>query len=206
MVVTSRTLEVSWQRVWAKLELSAPVGLFERLLAAYSEPQRHYHTLQHLVECIAHFEASAPLASEPGEVEIALWFHDGIYDVRGKSNEKRSADWAVSVLSASGADATRCQRVANLILATCHDASPTDQDQQLLVDIDLAILGADRQRFAEYDAQVRAEYSWVPGIVYRMKRRGVLRGFLAHPYIYSTGYFRDNFEEQARINLESMLQ
>jgi hypothetical protein len=36
-------------------------------------------------------------------------------------------------------------------MATCHTAKPADADQQLLVDIDLAILGAEPARFAEYE-------------------------------------------------------
>ena len=35
-------------------------------------------------------------------------------------------------------------------------------DEQLLVDIDLAILGADTARFAEYQTQIRREYAHVP--------------------------------------------
>jgi predicted metal-dependent HD superfamily phosphohydrolase len=86
-------------------------------------------------------------------------------------------------------------------MATRHDATPTDSDEQLLVDIDLSILGANRERFAEYDRQVRAEYSWVPGFIYNMKRKGVLKAFLARPSIYNTSYFRERYEQQARINL-----
>ncbi|MBT9552193.1 MAG: hypothetical protein IV088_15195 [Hydrogenophaga sp.] len=64
-------------------------------------------------------------------------------------------------------------------MATCHDAEPEGDDARRLVDIDLAILGADPARFAEYDAQVREEYRWVPNWLYRCKRREVLAGFLA---------------------------
>ena len=55
--------------------------------------------------------------------------------------------------------------------------------------------------FAEYDAQVRAEYRWVPGWLYRRKRREVLAGFLARPAIYGTERFRERFEGRARENL-----
>lgn len=72
-----------------------------------------------------------------------------------------------------------------------------------LVDIDLAILGADPARFAEYDTQVREEYRWVPESVYRSKRREVLAGFLARPAIYGTGRFRDHLEGRARENLSA---
>jgi len=193
--------ERSWAQAWANLGLQQQPGLFEALLAAYNEPQRHYHSQQHLAECLAHFDQARHLAEHPGEVEIALWFHDAIYDVRGKSNERLSADWAVRALLTSNASEATQRRVEQLIMATKHDVTPTRSDEQLLVDIDLSILGATPERFAEYDRQVRAEYSWVPGFVYNMKRRSVLKSFLARPNIYSTSYFRERNETQARINL-----
>ncbi len=196
--------EISWAHAWAGLGLTPPPDLFDALLAAYSEPQRHYHSQQHLAECLTHFDQARQLAEHPGEVEIALWFHDAIYDPRGKSNERLSADWAMRALMSSGASEATRLRVERLIMATTHDATPTSSDAQLLVDIDLAILGAAPARFAEYDQQVRAEYSWVPRIVYNMKRRRVLKSFLARPHIYSTSHFRERHEAQARINLAAV--
>ncbi len=201
----TQRLATSWDTAWFDLELRPPAGLFEQLVSAYQESQRHYHTLQHLAECLAHFEQARHLAQQPGEVAIALWFHDAIYDVRGKDNERRSADWAVRTLAASQAGQATLDRVERLIMATRHDATPDEPDEQLLVDIDLAILGAAPERFAEYDAQVRAEYAWVPGFVYRMKRRSVLKAFLTRPRLYGTDHFRARHEAQARRNLASIL-
>lgn len=147
---------------------------------------------------------SGHLAERPGEVAISLWFHDAIYEVKGKLNEQQSADWAVQVLQASSASDGAQQRIERLIMATKHDASPQQSDEKLLVDIDLSILGATPERFAEYDRQIRAEYGWVPGFIYKMKRKDVLKSFLARPYIYSTSFFRDRYEQQARINLASV--
>jgi nitronate monooxygenase len=53
--------------------------------------------------------------------------------------------------------------------------------------------GVAAARFAEYDRQVKAEYSWVPDALYRSKRREVLHGFLSRPFIYSTRHFRRLF-------------
>lgn len=198
-------LETSWQRAWAHLALSAPIGLFERLVAAYSEPHRHYHSLQHLQECLGHFSQAVDGAHHPGEIEIALWFHDAIYELRGKDNESLSADWATQALQAAGAASDVQTRVHALIMATCHQATPAEPDQQLLVDIDLAILGSAPARFAQYDQQVKAEYNWVPGFLYRMKRKDVLKGFLNRKHIYSTRQFRDQLEAQARVNLKQAI-
>lgn len=193
----------SWQRAWAALGLRAPDGLRQRLLDAWAEPRRHYHSQQHLRECLALLESVLDLAEHPGEVELALWFHDAVYDPQGQGNEQRSADWACDALAQAGAGAAAQQRVRALIMATCHDAEPVGDDARLLVDIDLAILGADPARFAEYDAQVREEYRWVPEPVFRGKRREVLAGFLARPVIYGTQRFRERFEGRARENLRN---
>ncbi len=196
-----RLPERSWQRAWAALGLQAPEGLLQKLLGAWAEPQRHYHSTQHLHECLNLLEPALELAQRPGEVELALWFHDAVYDPQGQDNERRSADWAAEALAQAGAGSDVQQRVRALIMATCHDAEPVGDDARLLVDIDLAILGADPARFAEYDAQVREEYRWVPEAIYQVKRREVLAEFLARPVIYGTGRFRDRFEGQARENL-----
>ena len=194
-------LPARWLRTWASLNLAPPTGLCEQLLRAWAEPQRHYHTLQHLAECLTLFDTLRAHAKQPADIELALWFHDAIYDVQGHDNEARSAHWAVEALAAGGVDTARCQRVHDLIMATCHTALPASPDQALLVDIDLAILGAPAARFAEYTQQISAEYAWVPSEVYAVKRRAVLLGFLDREQIYTTPAVAQRLEERARANL-----
>ncbi|MDO9359234.1 MAG: N-methyl-D-aspartate receptor NMDAR2C subunit [Polaromonas sp.] len=198
-------LEKSWKQAWRNLGLQPREGLLERLINAWSEPHRRYHTVQHLSECLAHFESVDSLAVNPGDVEFALWFHDAIYDLKAKDNELRSAEWAVDELTHAGAGSEQLRRVRGLIMVTCHTAIPTDPDQQLLVDIDLSILGAGPARFVEYDAQIQAEYSWVPDLIYRAKRKEVLAGFLDRAVIYNTGHLRARLERQARENLQAAI-
>lgn len=200
-----RALAWSWRRAWHGSGATPDEGLFERVVAAYGEPHRHYHSLQHLAECLAQFEAAIALAQEPAAVELALWFHDAIHDPRRADNEARSADWAVEALTAAGVPEALRERVRALVLATRHDAIPADPDQRLLVDIDLAILGADAARFAEYEAQIRAEYPFVPEHEYAKARRAVLDGFLRREAIYSTAQFRSRLEARARANLGAAL-
>lgn len=135
------------------------------------------------------------------EVAIALWFHDAVYDVRATDNEQRSADWAVAALTAAGVDPDAVRRIYTLIMATCHSALPEPGDAQLIVDIDLAILGADTPRYAQFEQQVRAEYAWVFGPVFRLKRRAILQQFLRRSPLYVNSYFRQHREPQAHRNL-----
>ena len=194
-----------WLRAWNELQHTPPRSLYEQLLQAYSEPQRHYHTLQHLAECLQLQSDSAHLAQHPAEIAIALWFHDAVYDVKAHDNEARSADWAVAALQAAGVSVEVQTRVHALIMATEHTAAPLAGDAALLVDIDLAILGATPARFAEYERQIRQEYAWVPEEVFVEKRRAVLQGFLAMPHIYSTAFFQQHRAAQARSNVQTAL-
>ncbi|MEY2876150.1 MAG: hypothetical protein RLZZ373_3521 [Pseudomonadota bacterium] len=198
-------LTPTWQRTWSDLGATPPATLLPQLLAAYAEPQRHYHSVQHLSECMAHLGPALHLAQRPGEVAIALWFHDAVYQLRSGDNEAQSAAWAQRELMAAGVGADACARVEALIMATRHDAQPTEPDARLLVDVDLAILGAPPQRFAEYEAQVQLEYAWVPKWLFKRKRRAVLRGFLDRSPIYSTDHFRTLLEAQARVNLAASM-
>ena len=171
------------------------------VLARYSEAHRAYHTVQHLAECFEHFDGVRARADRPGEVELALWLHDVIYDTRTADSEARSAQIARVLVDRAGGGADVGERVAELILATRHSAAPEAPDAQLLVDIDLAILGADTARFAEYEEQVRREYAFVPSEAFVAARVRVLSGFLARPSIYATDHFRALLEGRARDNL-----
>ncbi|OON60797.1 N-methyl-D-aspartate receptor NMDAR2C subunit [Massilia sp. KIM] len=195
-------LAAHWNASWKRLGSSAPAGLLEALLAAYREPQRHYHTLQHLEECLRLADEYAEQAEHPAEPELALWFHDAVYEVRAHDNEERSAQWAVSSLREAGLAAEACERIHALIMATRHNALPATLDAALLTDIDLAILGAPPARFAEYERQIRAEYAWVPPEVYADKRRSVLLAFFQREHIYATPSLRARFEAPARANLQ----
>lgn len=184
----------------------------DALLAAYREPQRAYHTLQHLHECLVRLdEAAAALAAgavpaAADWLELALWYHDAVYRPRAGDNERRSADRAGAFLHAAGAGADARARVGALIMSTRHDSSPAGALQQWMVDIDLSILGAAPQRFAEYDRQVRREYRWVPWFVYRRRRRELLQGLLQRPRLYATDFFHRRLETRARDNLSAAVR
>lgn len=185
-----------FERLWSTLGLRPPEEeLFDAIMDAYEEPHRAYHTEQHIEECLLHLDGYG--GHEP-EVELALWFHDAVYDPKAHDNEERSAEWAVRELKD---DPSLAETVKRLILVTRHDAVPDAPDEQLLTDIDLSILGAPPERFEDYERQIRREYIWVPEEIYRRERAKVLQRFRDRKYIYSTEYFRDLLEAQARRNL-----
>jgi predicted metal-dependent HD superfamily phosphohydrolase len=202
MVVPSRE---RWTAMWRSFGAEEPHRLYDELMARYAEPHRHYHTAQHLDECLALYDEIGALAEHPAEVELALWFHDAIYQPRRSDNEAASADWARRAALGAGVGAQAAERVHALVMATRHDAVPQGRDQEVLVDIDLSILGAPPARFDEYERQVRAEYAWVPEFLFRRKRRAILGQFMARPAIYATAPLGERLEARARANLARSL-
>ena len=191
-----------WRYAWRQLGASmASEDLYHQLVACYSEPHRKYHTIQHLNECLTHLESIGALADHADEVELALWFHDAIYDTSKKDNEKRSAEWARDSVLAADVSSEKANRIFELVMATTHNVLPEGRDAEILVDIDLGILGADGARFDSYEVQVREEYSFVPEFQYRQARRKVLEEFVNRKWIYSTEPFRSNYEARARDNI-----
>lgn len=198
------TSAAAWHAAWLSAGARAPdTGLHAALIQSYHEPRRGYHTGQHLREVLALLPRWAGAAPNPARVALALWFHDAVYDPQAgrHANEQRSADWARSAAWAAGTSDDTADALHALVMATCHDAEPVGPDAQLLVDIDLAILGAPEARFDEYEQQVRAEYAHVPDAAFRDGRGRILRQFLDRPVIYRTPAARQALERRARANL-----
>ena len=178
----------------------------ERLVAAYSEPHRHYHTVAHINACLGELDRTGELATSRAEVEAALWFHDAVYSTRASDNEERSARWAAQFLAAAGLPDEVGERVRQHIMATRHDARPIAGDSALVVDIDLSILGQDAGTYASFEQNVRSEYGWVPRALFRRRRREILQSFLDREFIYAMPDFRDRYEAPARVNLRKAIE
>lgn len=200
------TLGERWPSLWTALQLRMPEGaLADRILARYAEPHRAYHTVQHLEECLGWLDETRSAADEPSSVELAIWYHDAIYQPRRDDNEQASATLARSHLGQGGAPTELIEQVCALIRWTDHKTEPPHGDPALLVDIDLAILGAPPPRYAEYERQIRQEYDWVPLAVFRRGRAALLESFLARSRIFSTPYLYERLEQQARVNVSAAI-
>jgi len=190
-----------WQALMHGLGLGGNEAAFAELLAAYRQPHRHYHTPRHIADCLRHFDAARHDADEPHAIELAIWFHDAVYDPYRSDNEQASADWALRFLRENDLPAALQARVQALILATRHDAIASDHDTAILIDIDLSILGATADAYDSYRQAVRREYRWVPGPLFRRNRRAVLDSFLRRERIFLTDSFHASHEARARDNI-----
>lgn len=195
-----------WLALWGRIGARGDGRtVLELLTTLYSEPSRYYHTLAHIGDCLAELDHERTHAHRPDEAELAVWFHDAVYDPRAGDNEVRSAELADRVLRDAGlADDSRA-RIAGIVRATTHAELPTDNDTALVCDADLAILGASPERYARYVGQIRDEFAWVPAPLFRQRRAAVLARFLDRATIYASPGFRERYEERARKNLSAEL-
>ena len=204
------SMQNSWVKLLERYRVAATQAypIFDVLVAAYSAPERYYHNLEHLAEM---FRVTGRLANDIADLhslQLAVWFHDAVYDSRAKDNEARSADLAVDLLGPVGVPASTIERVVRLIQATAHlggNPLPADRDTALLLDADLAILGAAENRYSRYANEIRKEYDWVPEREYRKGRTAVLSSFLARPRLFSHQLLFEEGETQARANMNAEL-
>lgn len=197
------------------LELTAALGVGQSdaqqaladLARRYAEESRVYHTLEHAGRVVQHVTRLASHAANLETVQLAAWFHDAIYDPRATDNEERSAVYATGVLQQWEQPQSRIGDVRRLILLTKdHRPASNDGDGQVLVDADLAILGAPPTAYARYAAAIRREYSWVSDSDYASGRVTILERFLERPFIYFTPPMRREREQRARANLNAEIE
>ena len=193
-------LELSWAALQQHYHFAEPLKVFNKLIAAYSEPQRAYHTVQHLYECLTALDVVKTHLNDEHAVALALWFHDAVYDPKASDNELKSAEIFEHYVGQDLA-AEVVKKIKQWIVATQQHAQTDDTDLQFLLDIDLAILAATPQRFAEYEQQIQQEYAWVEPEVYAIKRKQVLEHFYATEPLYQTEYFQQHCEQRAKQNL-----
>lgn len=178
-------------------------SLYDDLLNRYMGKNRHYHSIHHIAAMLKGAEDYSSLANDYDALQFAIWYHDIIYNSLKSDNEEKSAEEAGKALHKLNYPAHDIEKVKHMILRTKKhmEKQDDDKDTQLLLDLDLAILGADREKYIGYAQQVRKEYSWVPDLVYKPGRKKVLQKFLDADSIYRLEEFRSQYERKARENL-----
>jgi len=201
------TPEVELRSAWRQLAGHGHEHLLDAVLSRHREPHRRYHTLTHVMWVLRHITALVG-AGEPttdvAAVRLAALWHDAVYNAAANDNEARSALLAQSAAADLRWSVPRQLLVERLVLATAGN-HPTNADEAMLVDADLAILGAPAQEYAAYVAGVRSEYAHVSDDAWRAGRTAVLGGFLAQPQLFTTATMRIQREAQASANITAEL-
>lgn len=197
------TLQARWAQTCGST-LPWEAGFLTGLMWWYGQGDREYHTIEHIKACFNVLDRVFP-KPDPA-VEFALWYHDCVYFSQEHTNEERSAEIASRALRDMGYNIDFRQSVSDLILATKHNVLPQTENEKIVVDVDLSILGEDPKTFDTYEKQIREEYAWVPEDGFRAGRIKVLEGFLDREWIYSTPEMRKNgYEGRAQENLRRSL-
>lgn len=173
--------------------------------ARYAEPHRRYHDTTHVRQVV---RDAVALTEGRGRALVALaaWAHDVVYDGRPGDDERASAAWARRQLTEAGLAGADIARVEELVLATLnHTAPPGDHLADVLLDADLAILGAEPDGYERYRRAVREEYAHVSDDDWRVGRAAVLRSLLDREPLYRTAEARERWAAQARRNLAGEL-
>lgn len=182
---------------------------YDELIRAYTGSDRHYHDINHIIDCLNEFDKVKQNIQYPSLMELAIWFHDYVYDTRKSDNEEQSAYHAVNFIADLGMDRMYGMIVQSLIMYTKHCFEPIDDDARYIMDIDLVGFGKSDDIVQRNNANVRAEYNWVDEVVYRKNRRFILKKFLGKAeagQLYKTEYFNKLYGERALENLSSSVE
>lgn len=198
-------MDDSWLwSAWSSVAGESPASreIWTDLVARWSEPQRAYHDLSHLMFMLRFMDDYGPVDDATA---YAAWLHDAVYDPTSQTNEADSAALAEPILAALDRPELT-GRVRELVLLTATHEPPDDDPQAaLLLDADLAILGQDPAIYLRYVEAVRREYAHVSDEDFLRGRSQVLRSFADRERIYRLDAVHDVLDEPARTNIAAEL-
>jgi predicted metal-dependent HD superfamily phosphohydrolase len=180
------------------------VELYDRLYFEYSAWKRHYHNLSHVYSLLKLSEQYRSELKNPFIVDLAIWFHDIVYDSSKKDNELQSAILFEELMQPF-LTKEEIEQVKSLIMSTYGHKPliPDDIDHQYFLDFDLSILAADKETYNIYSDAIKDEYkSLFPFLVYKGGRKKVLQSFLDRKMLYFSQHFKEHCEPVARQNLQ----
>jgi pantetheine-phosphate adenylyltransferase len=172
------------------------------LFDAYGEQHRYYHTLQHIKNCLRELDNCRSQIYDPEAVEFAIWFHDAVYQIGGRTNEGQSADIAkLHLLPYLASDKVRY--ICTLIMHTMHEGHPVDNDAKILTDIDLAGFGYSERISRIFESLIRLEYKEFTNDSYYRGRLELLNKFSRKQRgnFYSSDHFLTLYEDMAQKNI-----
>lgn len=203
-------LRSRWQALLptSDCQSSAASAAFEELVRAYSLPERYYHSLHHISALLNLVDEQAASFVDRSTVELAIFYHDAVYDSRRRDNEDQSARLADVRLGALGIPKPQLRRISALIAATNHGVAAldlADGDLMRFLDLDLSVLAAPRSDYDRYAAAIRAEYAIYPDADYRIGRARVLRSFLERRRLFHCDDLHARWDGAARDNMRAEL-
>jgi predicted metal-dependent HD superfamily phosphohydrolase len=193
--------QLLWRRCLLEKSVDNSAAIHQQLTDAYSEPHRVYHTLNHIEHCLTHLDNISDYLQNQDAVELAIWYHDVIYNPGAKDNEQLSADLFMETTRGRFDDSLR-DTVYQHIMATLHDDSEIDNnDTKFMVDIDLSSFGLPWPKFSQDSDNLRLEMCGLSDEDFHRKQSTFQQNLMARPRLFKSDYFYENYEQQARQNL-----
>lgn len=156
---------------------------FHKIRVAYLESHRYYHSLSHIYSLLKELEEylkkNTLSITDFHTIVYAIFFHDIIYDPKSDRNEEDSDLLWQEYCKGMNLDPSR---VSKFILATKNHFSNNDPILDLFLDLDLSILGSDKEEFEQYERDVRKEFIFVPDDLYIQARKQILNSLVKNPY------------------------
>jgi len=178
-------------------------SLWTDIESRYTTKNRHYHNLSHIFNMLKQLDEAQTEIKDLDSLKFAIWYHDIIYKSTKKDNEEKSALFALEKLKKINFEPERTQLTETLIVSTKkHNTLLTqNNDNAVLLDLDLSILGTDWNTYKKYISNIRQEYKVYPDFMYNPGRKKVLNHFLERENLYFTEHYKQQYEQQARENL-----
>jgi predicted metal-dependent HD superfamily phosphohydrolase len=192
-----------WRRCVASPPSPEAAAVYADLRDRLGGRGRSFHNLGHIDDCLQRFDEVAPRLGDRDAVEVALWFHDAIYEPGNPDNERQSAQLFLD--QSAGALPQFRRRVCALILTTRRARTPRSNDCKFIDDIDLAGFGSPWEEFMRNGARLRREFSTQSDSDYYRGLSAFLSALRRRPQFFRTEYFIERYEKQARKNLDRLL-
>jgi predicted metal-dependent HD superfamily phosphohydrolase len=202
-LLQAERFEALWRRCVPQATAADAAVVHTDLCRRLRGPDRRFHDLRHVEDCLHRLAEVAPLLIDPDTVEVALWFHDAVYVPSDPANERNSVH--LYLAQSAGAPPAFRRRVCGLILATRHKGRTFGNDRRFIEDIDLVGFAAPWDEFMRQGSLLREEFSAQTDAQYHAGQVRFLEGLRQRPWFFSTGYFRDRYEASAQSNLARLL-
>ena len=205
-----KTLEQQWNNLCAEFSTDSALihTLFSEIKSQYNSPKRFYHNLNHIQALLNQAEAFKTTINNYHIVCFAIWYHDIIYSTTKHNNEIKSAETAIKRLKQLKLSDDKTELCGTLIRSTQNHKplNNDNDDNRLLLDFDLDILGAEWNIYLNYTQNIRKEYGRYPNFIYKKGRKKALRHFLERERIYHSNHYFNEKETRARENINRELE
>jgi len=179
-------------------------AIAECLLGRMNNMRLHYHTFLHILATFDFAEENNVYLQK--HEQLAIWFHDAIYDISLTTNERQSGEFMIALLK-NYIPHEEYMDAYDIILDTAkHTSILKHNSSDLVLDLDVSNFAYNREMHLIANAAIQAEYPSLTDAEFAIGRLKFLDEFMDKGFIFRTPLFKDKFEQQARDNIQLDLQ